>query len=205
MGYTCRVTTLSPPPPAFALLDAELAGHACAGDAEARDVTRVRAFLRAHPHDAHLRSQPLGHLTGSGFVLDAARARVLLLHHARLHRWLQPGGHGEGETDPRAVALREIEEETGLAAAQLTALAPAGAPAERARLFDVDVHRIPERKGEPAHDHLDLRYAFVAAPGAQARLSHESHALDWVPLDRPPADADPALLRAFARLRAAAR
>jgi len=51
---------------------------------------------------------------GRDFVLDASHEHVLLLHHARLDRWLQPGGHGEGETDPRAIALREIEEETGL-------------------------------------------------------------------------------------------
>ena len=69
-------------------LDAQLAAHACADEKEARDVAFVRAFLRAHPADAHLRSQPEGHLTGSGFVLDATRTRVLLLHHGKLDRWL---------------------------------------------------------------------------------------------------------------------
>jgi 8-oxo-dGTP pyrophosphatase MutT (NUDIX family) len=171
-------------------LDAQLAGHPCADEKETRDVAFIRAFLRAHPLDAHLRSQPLGHLTGSGFVLDAARAHVLLLHHARLDRWLQPGGHGEGETDPELIARREIAEETSLHA--LTPLARG--------LFDVDVHAIPARPGEPAHDHLDLRYAFVAAKGAEPRLSHESRALRWFPLDAPPAGADASLLRAFGKL-----
>lgn len=171
-------------------LDAQLAGHACADEKEARDVAFVRAFLREHPGDAHLRSQLAGHLTGSGFVLDADRTRVLLLHHRRLDRWLQPGGHGEGETDPRRIALREIEEETGL-----TGLVPLSDG-----LFDVDVHPIPARPGEPAHAHLDLRYAFVAPPGAEPRLSHESHALRWFPLDDLPADADASLLRALRKL-----
>jgi 8-oxo-dGTP pyrophosphatase MutT (NUDIX family) len=151
----------------------------------------VRAFLSAHPEDAHLRSQARGHLTGSGFVLDAGRSRVLLLHHARLGRWLQPGGHGEGEVDPRLIALREIEEETGL-----TSLLPF--PDER--LLDVDVHLIPARPGEAEHPHLDLRYGFLAPPGAVPRLSSESRELRWFPLDALPADADAGLRRAVGKL-----
>jgi 8-oxo-dGTP pyrophosphatase MutT (NUDIX family) len=170
-------------------LDAELREHRCADEKEARDVAFVREFLRRHPADAHLRAQPEGHLTGSGFVLDAAGGSVLLLHHRKLGRWLQPGGHGEGETEPRRIALREIEEETGLTPAVL-------APFPDARLLDVDVHGIPARPGEPAHLHLDLRYGFLARVGVQARLSHESRELRWVPLAALPADADPALRRA---------
>jgi len=193
--------------PDWSLLDAQLAAHPCADEKERADTARIRAFLAAHPQDAHVRTQLVGHLTGSAFVLDAAREKVLLLFHGRLRRWLQPGGHGEGETDIRAVALREILEETGLAAQDLTALDPPGAPATEARLFDVDVHRIPEstKRGEPAHDHLDLRYAFVARAGAEARLSEESLGLAWVPLDGLPEGADEAMKRAIAKLRSAAR
>jgi 8-oxo-dGTP pyrophosphatase MutT (NUDIX family) len=183
----------SPPPARFAALDAALRDHPCADEKERADVRLIRDFLRAHPDDAHLRAQQAGHLTGSAFVLDNARAHVLLLHHRRLDRWLQPGGHGEGETDPRQIALREVEEETGLAAADLR-------PFPDERLLDVDVHAIPARPGEPEHLHLDLRYAFVARPGAEARLSHESKGLRWVPLGEPLRDADAALRRALAKL-----
>jgi 8-oxo-dGTP pyrophosphatase MutT (NUDIX family) len=180
-------------PDLFERLDKELAAHACADGKERADVQLVRAFLEEHPLDAHLRSQALGHLTGSGFVLDAARAHVLLLHHRRLDRWLQPGGHGEGEVEPRLIALREIEEETGLAASDLE-------PFPDERILDVDVHRIPARPGEPEHAHLDLRYGFVARERASPRLSHESRALRWVPLDALPADADDSLRRAVRKL-----
>jgi 8-oxo-dGTP pyrophosphatase MutT (NUDIX family) len=171
-------------------LDAQLAAHHCADEKEAGDAAFVREFLRVHPEDAHLRSQLEGHLTGSGFVLDAARTRVLLLRHKRLHRWLQPGGHGEGEIDPQEIALREIAEETGL-----TDLLPLGEG-----LFDVDVHPIPARPGEPAHLHLDLRYAFVASGRGEPRLSHESLAWRWFPLDALPGDADESLRRAIRKL-----
>jgi 8-oxo-dGTP pyrophosphatase MutT (NUDIX family) len=175
-------------------LDIQLASHACADAKEERDVAFVRAFLREHPRDAHLRQQSLGHLTGSGFVLDAGLRHVLLLHHGRLGRWLQPGGHGEGEEDTRAIALREVEEETGL-----TGLLPF--PGEH--ILDVDVHQIPARPKEPSHPHLDIRYGFIAPAGAQPRLSHESKDLRWVPLDGLPADADASLRRAVAKLTAA--
>jgi 8-oxo-dGTP pyrophosphatase MutT (NUDIX family) len=140
-----------------------------------------------------LRAQAQGHLTGSGFVLDPDVGRVLLLHHAKLNRWLQPGGHGEGEFDPRRIALREIEEEAGLSASDLS-------PFPDERILDVDVHQIPARGVEPAHPHLDLRYGFVAHVGVEARLSHESRALRWFPLDSLPPDTDPGLRRAVRKL-----
>ncbi len=177
----------------FSALDQELAAHAPADANEARDLAFIRAFLEAHPDNAHLRAQQLGHLTASGFVIDHSRERVLLLHHAKLKRWLQPGGHGEGEIDPRQIALREIEEETGLGPSDLT-------PYPDARLLDVDVHLIPARPGEPAHPHLDLRYGFLAHEGAQARLSEESTALRWVSPRQLPEDADQALRRALRKL-----
>jgi 8-oxo-dGTP pyrophosphatase MutT (NUDIX family) len=175
------------------LLDAQLESHLSADEKEAGDVAFIRSFLRAHPEDAHLRSQLAGHLTGSGFVLDSTRAKVLLLHHGKLNRWLQPGGHGEGETDPRQIALREIEEETGLSSADLE-------PFPDEKLLDVDVHPIPARKGEPAHDHLDLRYGFVARPGARPRLSPESRDLRWFELDRLPPGVDDSVHRAVRKL-----
>lgn len=174
-------------------LVAQLAAHRPADEKERRDVETVRTFLARHPADAHLRSQTEGHLTGSAFVLDAGRRHVLLLHHRKLGRWLQPGGHGEGETDPRQIALREIEEETALERADLTPFPDAG-------ILDVDVHRIPARADEPAHDHLDLRYGFVARVGAAPRVSEESRALRWWPLESLPGDADPSLRRAVLKL-----
>ena len=172
---------------------AQLDAHRCGDEKESVDVAFVRSFIALHPGDAHLRSQPAGHLTASGFVLDDERARVLLLFHGKLHRWLQPGGHGEGETDLRLVALREIEEETGLAASDL-------APFPDERLLDVDVHRSPARAGEPAHSHLDLRYGFTARKGALPRVSSESRELRWFPLSALPEECDASLRRALRKL-----
>lgn len=179
--------------PDWSHLLAQLDAHRAADEKEALDVAFIRAFVARHPEDAHLRSQPEGHLTGSGFVLDASRSRVLLLHHKKLGRWLQPGGHGEGETDPREIALREIEEETGLRRSDLT-------PFPDPRILDLDVHGIPARPGEPAHAHLDVRYGFLAGVGAAPRVSEESRELRWFPVGSLPEDCDKSLLRAVRKL-----
>jgi 8-oxo-dGTP pyrophosphatase MutT (NUDIX family) len=137
------------------------------GPHDARD--RVLGFVDAHD-DALLRSCQDGHLTGSAAVVDAAGERVLLLHHRKLDRWLQPGGHADGDGDLAAVAAREVCEETGLTG-----------DLERPAI-DVDVHAIPARPGEPAHLHLDLRFRVRIDASAVPVANHESHGLRWVSL-----------------------
>lgn len=136
----------------------------------------VAAFVRAHA-DCFERTCPPGHVTGSAWIVSADRASVLLTHHRKLGRWLQVGGHADGDPDPLRVALREAEEESGLAA---LAVAPeaGGLP------LDVDVHEIPPHGGEPAHLHHDVRFLLVAAPGQTIRVSDESHDVRWVPRER---------------------
>lgn len=115
------------------------------------------------------RSTLPGHLTGSALVIDQAERRVLLMLHAKLGRWLQPGGHADGDHELAGVALREATEETGIKG--LRVLVPG---------IDLDIHRIPERGAEPSHLHLDLRFVVVAPPGAEPVANHESRALRWV-------------------------
>jgi 8-oxo-dGTP pyrophosphatase MutT (NUDIX family) len=143
------------------------------GDAkEVADLAEILAFLGRHP-DPFDRRIPEGHLTGSAVVVSAGGDRVVLLHHRKLGRWLQPGGHAEA--DERAgeiVALREAREETGIESLALHPAAP--------RPLDVDVHPIPARGDEPAHRHLDLRYLVIAPPNARPRrLATEARALRW--------------------------
>lgn len=143
------------------------------------------------PFDRH-RYDP-GHVTGSAFVLSADGAGLLLVHHAKLDRWLQPGGHaGWGEREPLEVALREAQEETGIRELSPVSLVP----------FDVDVHAIPAHGAEPAHRHFDVRYLFTAPDGVAPKASSESREVRWFPLDEAAEAGDDSVKRVVGKIRA---
>lgn len=133
---------------------------------------RVLAFIDAHP-DALLRTCAEGHLTAAAVLFDGARERVLLTHHRKLDRWLQLGGHADGDGNLVRAALREGIEESGI-----------GDLTVDPRPIDVDVHAIPARTKsdgthEPEHLHLDVRFCVYAPKGAREVLSDESNQLEW--------------------------
>jgi len=142
-----------------------------------QDLTRhqVLTFTEQHP-DCLLRSCGPGHLTGSALVIDPATGRILLIHHAKAGRWLQPGGHADGEGNLGLVALTEATEETGLEGLRL--VTPA---------IDIDVHTIGARPGEPAHDHLDLRFVVLSGPDTRAVPNAETLGARWVDPEDPAA------------------
>jgi len=129
------------------------------------------AWIDAHP-DAALRTCLDGHLTASALVLDSTGTRALLTLHRKLGRWLQLGGHCDGDTNLASTALREALEESGIPALEIDPTP-----------IDLDAHRIPARPGEPEHWHLDTRYLVRAPAGARELLSEESLALRWLALD----------------------
>ena len=160
--------------PSADLAVARQAVEAAAPGSAAHEVNRRRIleFLDHHPDALH-RSDHEGHLTGSAIVVDPDTRRVLLLLHAKVRRWLQPGGHADGDANLARVALREAEEETGIA--DLRVLVPA---------VDLDVHLFHDARGQdPDHLHLDVRHLVVAPPGARVVTNHESDGARWVSED----------------------
>jgi 8-oxo-dGTP pyrophosphatase MutT (NUDIX family) len=130
----------------------------------------VLTFLELLNHpDCFQRTHLPGHITGSAWIVNSSRTKTLLVLHGKLNRWMQPGGHADGDENILRVALREAEEETGLK--NLKAIQT---------IFDIDIHLIPERKDFPAHDHYDIRFLLEADENEKVVVSDESHDVKWI-------------------------
>ena len=166
------------------LLEDAIRAYMTQWPAETETAARYLALL-AHP-DAFQRTHFPGHITGSAFLVDRTFTHTLLVHHGKLNRWLQPGGHADGDMDVAGVARREANEETGVYHLDLLAT----------DIFDLDIHLIPARTDFPAHDHYDVRYLFCASMEEKVIVSEESHDVRWVPLaDLERYNPEPSLLR----------
>jgi 8-oxo-dGTP pyrophosphatase MutT (NUDIX family) len=158
---------------------------------EERHLRRIHALLERGPEAFRRDHFRPGHFTASAFVLDPTETRLLLVHHAKLHRWLQPGGHVEA-TDANVVAAarREIEEEVDLRDLRLLVDG----------VFDVDVHAIPPLKADPGHEHFDLRFLFRSTT-VDAVAGSDARDARWFPFGEvSAAESDRSVLRALHKL-----
>ncbi|MGB1505562.1 MAG: NUDIX hydrolase [Acidimicrobiales bacterium] len=133
----------------------------------ANERRRMRELIDSRPQPLD-RSERPGHFTGSALVVHADLERTLVLFHAKLKIWVQPGGHADGDANLPAVALREAEEETGIEGLCVWPVA-----------VDLDIHRV-DPPGEDAHEHFDVRFVVLAPDGAAIHANHESEAHRWV-------------------------
>ena len=145
----------------------------CAQDARDEQTWRsLLEFIEREPAAAS-RETVEGHLTASAWIVNRTGDRVLLMHHRKLNKWLQPGGLADGDWDLAFVAFREASEETGLSSIEIRA----------ERVFDVDVHTIPAYKNIAAHRHFDIRFVCVADDEEPIVQNSESYAIAWVAIE----------------------
>jgi len=174
----------------------QLGGYRPANATEAAFVERMVELSQAELACERSHFEP-GHFTASAFVLSPDRRDLVLIHHKKLGIWVQPGGHVEpSDGDLVGSARREVLEEVGLG--ELESISGAAG----SLLFDVDIHLIPARKADPAHEHFDVRFAFVAKT---RELVHSEEVADlrWVALNAvEQMGTDESVLRAVAKLRA---
>jgi 8-oxo-dGTP pyrophosphatase MutT (NUDIX family) len=130
---------------------------------------RIVEFVRSN-RNCFERTNIVGHVTGSAWVVDKTGECVLLTHHKKLGKWLQLGGHADGDSDVRRVALREAEEESGII----------GLRSVSDDIFDLDVHVIPAHGTDPEHYHYDLRFVFQTSGSEEFLAGPESNQLAWV-------------------------
>jgi 8-oxo-dGTP pyrophosphatase MutT (NUDIX family) len=114
-------------------------------------------------------------VTGSAVVVHPASKMVLLRWHERQQGWLQVGGHADpGESDPFEIALREAREETGL-----TDLTVWPTP----NVVQITVVPVPAGKGEPAHEHGDIRYALATQHPEAVSPENPAAQLVWLGIE----------------------
>lgn len=144
---------------------------------EAAYVDRARAFILLHP-DCFDRELLPAHVTGSAWVVNPDRSQALLMHHRKHNQWFQPGGHADGEADIMAVALRETAEESGIDPEHIRLV--------DGEIFDLDIHAIPAGNGDPAHEHIDVRFLVEVDDRLPVPGNDESHEVRWIPLHQVP-------------------
>ena len=140
---------------------------------EHAEINRLVNFIES-TEDCFKRTMLEGHITGSCLLLSPDKEEVLITHHKKLGKWIQLGGHSDGDPNTLNVALREAQEESGIM--DVKALSD--------EIFSIDIHKIPARKDEPEHYHYDISFLLIAGT-KDYEVSEESEDLRWVPIFDP--------------------
>ncbi len=156
-------------------LVAQLEAYAPSYDVEKTHRLHMLHLAKHVPNCLNRKTFAPGHFTASAFVSTPQFDKVLMLHHATLQKWMQPGGHADDDPELLRGALREVEEELGLQQADLTLW-------NHGAIFDLDCHAIPHnpKKDEPEHIHFDVRFLLICAE--REIISPEGLQTQWWPI-----------------------
>jgi len=134
---------------------------------------KMLQFIEANPN-CFERSLESGHITASAFLLNKDHSKALLMHHAKLDKWFQLGGHCDGDPNVLAVAIKEAQEESGIL----------GISPIHETIFDIDIHLIPANKKEKEHYHYDIRFLLQVTSDEKIIQNEESKELRWIEKNR---------------------
>lgn len=140
--------------------------------------------------DFYARTNQVGHITGSAFILNSSLDKALLILHGKYNKWVSPGGHVDPGENSLQAASRESGEEVGISDLELL----------KAEILDIDIHRIPAatKNGvfEPEHWHFDVRYLFKVQNSANVDLNTlEAKGFKWPTLEEIAQDEDKSISR----------
>lgn len=151
-----------------------------------RELSIIKTFRRfiAENPDCLYRTCTSGHITTSSLAVSFIRSEIILTLHRKLKKWLQLGGHADGNPQLWESAKREAQEESGIIAFNYVCPIKGVMAAERITRsnyplpVDIDIHFIPARQTEPEHFHFDVRY-ILATKERDLQISDESEDLKW--------------------------
>ena len=160
--------------------------HPCASE-EIKAKDTMIAFIEAHD-DCFERSLAIGHITASAWLVNKEQTHALLMHHTKLDRWFQLGGHCDGDPNVLGVAIKEAQEESGI-----QHIAPLSDT-----IFDIDIHLIPANSKEKEHYHYDVRFLLQVTSDEDVVQNGESKELRWIGKNKNELPTDePSVIRMF--------
>ncbi len=143
---------------------------------EERDKEYFLKFIDSF-NDVLTRENIFGHLCASAWVLNKDRNKILLVYHNIMGGYIFPGGHLDGETDCLAVAMREVEEETGIKTKPIND-----------DIFSIWVGpikgHVKRGKYVSAHSHLDIDFLLEADENQPLKVKpDENQNVIWANID----------------------
>ncbi len=144
-------------------------------EAEAADCASLKQFLQIYGENVYTRDNLLGHMTVACFIVNRERTKALVAFHNIMQHYAWLGGHADGEKDLRTVALKEIEEESGLKKVDFIRQDP----------IDVEVlmvyPHIKRGQNISAHLHYNIAYLLEADEQDKIRIkADENSDIRWV-------------------------
>lgn len=143
---------------------------------EERDKEQMLKFINSFD-DVLTRNNIFGHFSASAFVVNKEKTKMIVVYHIINDGWIYPGGHADGEEDLLSVAVREVEEETGL----------------KVKVLDNNIYSIQSapvkghvKRGKyvSAHLHLDVLYVMEADDTIPlVYREDESKGVKWIPFE----------------------
>ena len=133
----------------------------------------ILSFLQADKNPFS-RKNHHGHFTGSAWIVNPDKSKILMTHHKKIDKWLQLGGHADDEVDLLKVSQREAKEESGLCNFVILSK----------EIFDMDINKFPTIGSEPRHLHYDIRFLLEADHEESVIVSDESYDVAWIVLDK---------------------
>ncbi len=146
---------------------------------EAQDKKVILDYIEKFSDSILLRENEFAHITSSGFIMNRALDKVLMVHHNIRNTWAWTGGHADGDTDFLHVAIKEGTEETGI-----KNIIPLSKNIASLDILPVYGH-VKKGKYVSAHLHLSIAYILIASEKEKLVINEdENSGVSWFPMDK---------------------
>ncbi len=159
------------------ILKQQLQDYKPYNEQEENDRRVMLEYMDSH-RDILTRSNEIAHFTASAWVTNPGLDRLLMAYHNIYKSWAWTGGHADGEENLLSVAIREVQEETGI-----TKVVPVKESIFSLEIITVDGH---VKKGKYVSSHLHLNVTFLLEAQEQEKTvikPDENSGVKWMGIE----------------------